>query len=589
MKLGIFIVGLLSFSTRILFAQAHVIITAGQSNTDGRVSNSLLPAAIKKFATDTIHYTKGAYPYCKISQNRVDGIFVPYFPKGRISDGVWTYDAIAYYLLGQRLKEDFYVVKYAVGGTSIQYPNDSAKGRYWSANEQWLEKNTSFENGGSSLLLSFTNAIDAAIDNTLSKLKNGYQIDAFLWHQGESDDRYDMEYYQNLKSLITYVRNHLTRKTGKDYSDLPFIFGTIPTANRHYKSVINTAMQRISDEDINAILIDMSQGELQIDKTHFNEKSAEYLGSEMFKILDKKFSFQSTGFRVAKYKDDKRCAISYTFDDGLLEHATLVAPTFNELGLKATFFINGKSIIDTITAGNKPRVNWEQLHQMAHQGHEISNHGWAHLNMGRFSLAEITQDIEKNDSAIYFHTGVWPPTYAYPNNTKQPEGIAVASKGRVATRLFQNSLGGKSTEKNLDNRINQLLTEGSWGVMMTHGITYGYDHFKDSSILWNHLRKVKALEKSIWVGRFCDVAAYIKEQKMITYTIEKTKSGFVIIPTLKLDQKVFNEILTGVIEKSGMKNVTVYQGKTKLNTKLDSDKLLFDFNPYGEKIRVYIK
>ena len=76
---------------------------------------------------------------------------------------------------------------------------------------------------------------------------------------------------------------------------------------------------------------------------------------------------------------------------------------------------------------------------------------------------------------------------------------------------------------------------------------------------------------------------------MITYTIEKTKSGFVIIPTLKLDQKVFNEILTGVIEKSGMKNVTVYQGKTKLNTKLDSDKLLFDFNPYGEKIRVYIK
>ncbi len=159
----------------------------------------------------------------------------------------------------------------------------------------------------------------------------------------------------------------------------------------------------------------------------------------------------------------------------------------------------------------------------------------------------------------------------------------------MATRLFQNSLGGKSTEKNLDNRINQLLTEGSWGVMMTHGITYGYDHFKDSSILWNHLRKVKALEKSIWVGRFCDVAAYIKEQKMITYTIEKTKSGFVIIPTLKLDQKVFNEILTGVIEKSGMKNVTVYQGKTKLNTKLDSDKLLFDFNPYGEKIRVYIK
>lgn len=29
---------------------------------------------------------------------------------------------------------------------------------------------------------------------------------------------------------------------------------------------------------------------------------------------------------VARYKQDKACAISYTFDDGLAEHYTLVAP-----------------------------------------------------------------------------------------------------------------------------------------------------------------------------------------------------------------------------------------------------------------------
>lgn len=29
---------------------------------------------------------------------------------------------------------------------------------------------------------------------------------------------------------------------------------------------------------------------------------------------------------IAKYKQDKACAISYTFDDGLAEHYTLVAP-----------------------------------------------------------------------------------------------------------------------------------------------------------------------------------------------------------------------------------------------------------------------
>ena len=47
---------------------------------------------------------------------------------------------------------------------------------------------------------------------------------------------------------------------------------------------------------------------------------------------------------VAKYKDDKTCAISYTFDDGLKEHYTMVGPEFEKRGMRATFFINGNSI-----------------------------------------------------------------------------------------------------------------------------------------------------------------------------------------------------------------------------------------------------
>ena len=51
---------------------AHVIITAGQSNTDGRVPNDRLPDYIKAMSTDTA-FTTGAYKYCKIAQNRTDG------------------------------------------------------------------------------------------------------------------------------------------------------------------------------------------------------------------------------------------------------------------------------------------------------------------------------------------------------------------------------------------------------------------------------------------------------------------------------------------------------------------------------------
>ena len=38
----------------------HVIITAGQSNTDGRTSNKDLPDYIKALAKDTVEYSEGA-------------------------------------------------------------------------------------------------------------------------------------------------------------------------------------------------------------------------------------------------------------------------------------------------------------------------------------------------------------------------------------------------------------------------------------------------------------------------------------------------------------------------------------------------
>lgn len=158
--------------------------------------------------------------------------------------------------------------------------------------------------------------IDASIDQTLSKLKQGYQIDAFVWHQGESDYEHGKEYYQNLKGVVSYVRNHLTEKTGKDYSELPFIFGTVSRKNKRYNSDVEEGMRRYAKEDKNAYLIDMSEAELMGDKLHFNQVSAEYMGKQVYEQIKKTLSDDPHVY-VAKYKGDRACAISYTFDDGV--------------------------------------------------------------------------------------------------------------------------------------------------------------------------------------------------------------------------------------------------------------------------------
>lgn len=566
---------------------AHVIITAGQSNTDGRVPNKQLPAYIKALATDKTNFNKGAYKYCRINQNSNSGSFTPFYPKGRITEGLWAYDAVTYYWLGQSFLQPFYVIKYAVGGTSIQYPKTmSQKGRYWSADPDFLSKTTSYEKGGHSLLLSFTDAIDEAIDNTLSKLKGGYQIDAFLWHQGESDGKYDDKYYENLKEVVAYVRKHLTEKTGKDYTNLPFIFGSIPVTNRDYSPVVDFSMKRIAEEDPNAYLVDMSRQHLQGDHLHFTAESAAYLGKKMYGILARILHLNPVGFSIAKYLDNKNCAISFTFDDGLAEQATLVAPFFNKLGLKATFFVNGRSISDTAGNGGKPRVSWQQLREMADQGHEIASHGWQHRNFGKFPLEEIKRDINKNDSAIYKEIGRRSLTFAYANNTKKTGGMMEVYKSHIASRLFQISLGSKWTSADLDKRLAKLIAAHDWEVTMTHGITYGYDHFKDTSILWNYLRKVKAEEDKIWVGTFYQVAAYTKEQKAVTFDIRQTKAGFTITPDLPLDKTVYTEPLTGVVNGRQVKRLTVTQKGQRLKTHIKGGNWLFNFDPFGGEITV---
>lgn len=293
---------------------------------------------------------------------------------------------------------------------------------------------------------------------------------------------------------------------------------------------------------------------------------------------------------VAKYRHDKVCAISYTFDDGLAEHYTLAAPQLEQRGFRGTFFINGSKVNkDERHIKDTTRVTWPQLKEMAEKGHEISNHGWAHRNFAKFPFEVLKEDILKNDSAIYAHVGVMPRTYAYPNNTKQGEAMAFVARNRVGTRLKQRSVGSKRTARDLEKWMGTLIKTGDWGVGMTHGLTYGYDAFGNPQRLWEHWEQVKANEDKIWVGTFHEVVSYLKEREAIRLTVTEKKNKLHVVPELPLDKELFTEPLTMVVEGGTMKKVSARQGKKKLSVQLRSDKAFFDFDPFGGEIIVTIR
>lgn len=293
---------------------------------------------------------------------------------------------------------------------------------------------------------------------------------------------------------------------------------------------------------------------------------------------------------VAKYKDNRECAISYTYDDGMTEHYTLVFPEMEKRGMKGTFWVNGASVnFDGKPKTDIEKATWLQFKEMADNGHEISNHGWSHANLTQISIDEAKAEIRKNDSIILTNIGMPSRTFCYPYNATNKEITALASEGRVGTRLEQEGIGTKSTPESLEAWVNSVRKSNDWGVAMIHGITCGYDALTSADILWNHFDQVAALKEYVWVGTFHEVAAYLKEVEMLSCEIVRKGDVITVIPHLDLDRELYNQPLTMVVEEEDVKEMEVVQGENELPVRYSNGKAIFDFNPYGGDIEIEIK
>ncbi len=293
---------------------------------------------------------------------------------------------------------------------------------------------------------------------------------------------------------------------------------------------------------------------------------------------------------VARFLDDKAAAISYTFDDGLLDQYTVLFPKLKEHGIRGSFCVNGNTINrnEAKLAANgtstdslvikKPRMTWAMIKEMSDQGQEMTSHGWAHTNLKKIEGEALRYEVQHNDTVIWQHTGKFPRTFFYPGNAKSPEKIAYAERDRVGSRTFQVSIGSKRDDKWLREWVRRLIAEREWGVGMTHGIVTGYDHFSDPEILWRHFEDVNTLRDSLWIGTFHDVCAYTKERDAVKLTVRTSRKRIKVTPRLSLNPAIFSHPLTLVVER-GVKEAR--QGGKALKVATIGGKSLVTFDPHG--------
>ena len=288
---------------------------------------------------------------------------------------------------------------------------------------------------------------------------------------------------------------------------------------------------------------------------------------------------------VTPFKDGKTCAISFTYDDGMLCQYTDVAPELEKRGFKGTFWIIGANMGKD--EPGYPWMTWDQVADLAKRGHEMSNHTWNHPLLPSLSAEEVAWEVAHCDSVLESVTGKRPITLAYPYNAMSPEVVAICEEGRVGTRLVQVGHGQKDSHSTLESMkswLDELLKNGEWGVTMTHGTTYGWDMWDDPSQLWQFYDVVKAQEDSVWVGTFAVVAAYVKERETATVTVEGTQKMATVTVAHSLDATIFAEPLTVSIKNGDWSNLnpTAVQNGESLPVVNNGNELLVTVQP-GEE------
>lgn len=290
MKRFLFAVATLMLLSLTVSAQKRaVFITAGQSNADGREYVSKLPSYLKAGKYNHLRYA------AVTSEAKTS-----FGDRNLLREKRYAFQDVCNYWIDQAATQDFYAIKCTYGGTAIALGQTAAKVPVWNASKEYLDTARAYRGQinkgagawpfveGNSLAKSLSTGFASLVDGELSKLDDGYEVKAIMWHQGESDRKASGAYYDNLKTLIAYMRQSIYDKTGDEKAlTTPFIMGTVCRSSTQYSSGVEAAQRKIAAEDPNVYIIDMSRASLRSDNLHFDSLSTEYLGKAMYNMLVK--------------------------------------------------------------------------------------------------------------------------------------------------------------------------------------------------------------------------------------------------------------------------------------------------------------
>jgi peptidoglycan-N-acetylglucosamine deacetylase len=236
--------------------------------------------------------------------------------------------------------------------------------------------------------------------------------------------------------------------------------------------------------------------------------------------------------------NNKKCAVSLTYDDALNVHLDNVVPLLDSVGIKGTFYLSA------VFSGFKERAKEWAL--VGKKGHELGNHTLFHPCDGKFpgrkwvkpefdiniyTTDRIVEEIKIANILYEALDGKSLRTFAYPcgdmkagstSYVDKIKEIFIAARGveakmQKADEIDLYNIGcylvnGQSGDE-LISLVKQSMEKGALLVFLFHGV--GGEHSLNVSLDSHRklIRFLKQNEQDIWVAPLVEIAKEIKNRR----------------------------------------------------------------------------
>ena len=177
-----------------------------------------------------------------------------------------------------------------------------------------------------------------------------------------------------------------------------------------------------------------------------------------------------------------------TFDDGVKNHLTFVAPLLKELNFGATFFVSD----DPRFQGGSNYLTWDDVLKISDMGFEIGNHLGKHTNVTRLQKEEFSELVRQVENRCSEKGIPKPVTFCYPgysfNTTAvdvlQDLGYAYARHG-IVPNFYPSDYGDKGPyyKPDADHPLLIPTTYASGPGLFTEDLVETLHHAEEHDII----------------------------------------------------------------------------------------------------------